>query len=329
MSPLQANISEALLPDLTGVTVHEKWLNCAADYPWYPLPWLMLADPANKASIQKAALWFADEQKLHWLLHAKPWHNDTWLEEQVKTIKEPTDRVEEANESSAMTAEASRGTDTRDDYKVEAPQPGDYEPANATVADTALTGLAVDMDEIVNESAVSAENNETRLPEEPEVSHEAEEEAIETIAVDMNSVSTGSELAPNEPATVDAHPTVSEPLAFEPFHSVDYFASQGIKLELPPEPQDKFDRQLKSFTQWLKTMKKVSIQETVETDPAVEAQANASVSGKEIITEAMAQVLEMQGKNQKAAEVYEKLLLMYPEKSVFFAARIEELKNKQ
>ena len=77
-------------------------------------------------------------------------------------------------------------------------------------------------------------------------------------------------------------------------------------------------------------MKKVTVQEPSRvTDPVVEAQANASVSGKEIITEAMAQVLEKQGKYQKAVEIYEKLLLLHPEKSSFFAARIEELKNKQ
>ena len=116
-------------------------------------------------------------------------------------------------------------------------------------------------------------------------------------------------------------------MLFEPYHSVDYFASMGIKVDLSEVPKDTFDRQLKSFTQWLKTMKKVTIPEAATADPLVEAQANQSNVNKEIITEAMAQVLVKQGKQEKAAEIYQKLLLLHPEKSVFFAAQIEQLKN--
>ena len=335
MSPLQANISEALLPDLTGVTVHEKWLNCANEYPWYPLPWLMLATPDNSASIQKAGLWFSDEQRLHWLLHSKPWQQDKWLEEQLKTFDEtPTTALEEAElqETTPINEAVFANTNPEKEIGIiEPPQPEDYQAPGTTVAESAVNSIAIDLDDAVN----GVHATETGIQESEEIKPVpvAEEHAIEVVAADLN-----SSLANNVPEAINketvplahAPALVAEPLAFEPFHSVDYFASQGIKLELPPEPTDKFDRQLKSFTQWLKTMKKVTVQEPSRvTDPVVEAHANASVSGKEIITEAMAQVLEKQGKHQKAVEIYEKLLLLHPEKSAFFAARIEELKNKQ
>ena len=51
---------------------------------------------------------------------------------------------------------------------------------------------------------------------------------------------------------------LDEAMLFEPMHMVDYFASQGIKLTEEVQTADKLGKQLKSFTEWLKTMKKDS-----------------------------------------------------------------------
>ncbi|HEY6502784.1 MAG TPA: hypothetical protein VIZ28_02305, partial [Chitinophagaceae bacterium] len=40
------------------------------------------------------------------------------------------------------------------------------------------------------------------------------------------------------------------PLTFEPYHTIDYFASQGIKFKEEEKPKDQFGQQLKSFTEW-------------------------------------------------------------------------------
>src|SRR5690349_19524095 len=52
--------------------------------------------------------------------------------------------------------------------------------------------------------------------------------------------------------------TTHSEITFEPFHTVDYFASQGIKLSQKDIGTDSFSKQLKSFTEWLKTMKKIA-----------------------------------------------------------------------
>lgn len=121
-------------------------------------------------------------------------------------------------------------------------------------------------------------------------------------------------------------------LLFEPFHTVDYFASQGIKLKDEDKPQDKFGQQLKSFTQWLRTMKRLPVTEIVKnTEPGaekkVEEMAAHSLQEKEVITEAMAEVWEKQGNNIKAIDIYGKLSLLEPAKSAYFAAKIEALKK--
>ena len=45
-----------------------------------------------------------------------------------------------------------------------------------------------------------------------------------------------------------------------------------------------------------------------------------------IVSETMAKLYATQGNTKKAKKVYEKLILIYPEKNTYFAARISELK---
>jgi hypothetical protein len=133
--------------------------------------------------------------------------------------------------------------------------------------------------------------------------------------------------------TITETAAAKEDMLFEPYHTIDYFASQGIKLsKIEPEPQDKLGKQLKSFTEWLKSMKKlpqVSVNKILaenEESQVVEA-ASHSIETKEVITETMAEVFEKQGLYEKATEVYRKLSLLNPAKSAYFASRIEALKQ--
>jgi len=52
-----------------------------------------------------------------------------------------------------------------------------------------------------------------------------------------------------------------------------------------------------------------------------------SVKEMEIVTERLAEIYVLQGLKDKAIEVYEKLILKYPEKNIYFAKKIEELKK--
>lgn len=124
-----------------------------------------------------------------------------------------------------------------------------------------------------------------------------------------------------------------EALLFEPYHTVDYFASQGIRFREEEKPKDKFGQQLKSFTEWLKTLKKVPVSELVKKEEPVAEKnvvemAEKSVADREVLTEAMAEVWEKQGNMAKAIEIYGKLSLLEPAKSIYFAAKIEDLKKQ-
>jgi hypothetical protein len=129
----------------------------------------------------------------------------------------------------------------------------------------------------------------------------------------------------------DEKANLDEAMLFEPMHMVDYFASQGIKLTDEVQMADKLGKQLKSFTEWLKTMKKVHVDNEAETpekaDTNVQVLAENSNTEPEVLTESMAEVFARQGKMGKASEVYQKLSLLNPAKSTYFAAKLENLKG--
>ena len=119
------------------------------------------------------------------------------------------------------------------------------------------------------------------------------------------------------------------PVKANPFHTVDYFASQGIKAD----EQDKMTYRVRKFTDWLKQIKVKNPQPQdlgtdVETEKLIETIAATSNEQKDIVTEAMAEVLVKQGKLDKAVQLYKKLGLLNPDKSAYFAAKIDSLNNK-
>lgn len=128
-----------------------------------------------------------------------------------------------------------------------------------------------------------------------------------------------------------------EPLLFEQELTQiqkDYFAAQGIEIDLSKVPQDKFTKQLRSFTAWLKVLKQTDTTPNLaemgeEQEKAITAIAEKANKTEDVITESMAEIWEKQGNNRRAIATYQKLSFIFPEKSVYFASRIEQLKQKK
>ncbi len=165
------------------------------------------------------------------------------------------------------------------------------------------------------------------------------EELVSPISADTGSEETANVKEENLPESTNssskkelAKEIESREFEFEPLHTIDYFASQGIIIREEALMDDKLGKQVKSFTDWLKSMKKLHPGKLPEQNEVVERiiQSSAELSNEDagILTEAMAEVLLKQGKKGKAIEMFEKLSLMNPSKSIYFAAKIESLKNK-
>ena len=147
--------------------------------------------------------------------------------------------------------------------------------------------------------------------------------------------------APLQPISfnLSKEPVTEDTITFEPLHTSDYFASVGIKLSEEAKPVDRLGQQMKSFTEWLKTMKKIHAEQFAETGSApqsaaqtneqhIQQLAEASNKDGEVVTEAMADVLVQQGRVGKAIAVLEKLSLLNPGKITYFAAKINQLKEQ-
>lgn len=208
----------------------------------------------------------------------------------------------------------------------------------------------VDFEESKEYSATDFEQEKEKSPDIPDVSERETEqtqpeeyvvEEVERLDIDAEEEMS----APDEQKMEESiervleqeeqqikEPSTNNDLVFEPYHTVDYFASQGIKLSQEETSKDKFGKQLKSFTEWLKTMKRLKATEISKeidssTETKVQHLAADSVHEADVVTEAMAEVWIKQGNKEKAIETYNKLGLLNPSKKAYFAGLIENLKR--
>lgn len=225
------------------------------------------------------------------------------------------------------------------------------EPAPAPAKEQETPALAETPEAVINEPVTTAPEAEDTDLTETEILIPGVSEPISLVEeppAPVPAAETAHPEAAPEPAAGEASPlpatalpdsfkpviSESEEPVFEPYHTIDYFASQGIKLR-QEDLKDKLGMQLKSFTEWLRSMKRIApvvpetpapnaFDETLQ--QSIQEIAGHSVEGKEVITEAMAEVWLKQGSKQKAIAIYEKLSLLNPAKSTYFATRIDQIK---
>ena len=177
---------------------------------------------------------------------------------------------------------------------------------------------------------------ETNTVEENSGNTERQTDDLNTESASEIAVSAGQEInespfsIPHLP-DLKEEPTETE-LKFEPYHTIDYFASQGIKYVPEEKPPDRFGQQLKSFTEWLKILKRLPQTEILNisnnsSEEKIQQLADHSINEGEVVTETMAEVWLKQGNKEKAIEIYNKLSLLNPDKSTYFASLAEQLKN--
>ena len=124
----------------------------------------------------------------------------------------------------------------------------------------------------------------------------------------------------DEPSSEGGKPPKAGKLVRKVAKSAKKQADRNIAQETPtierPQPS------LSPFTSWLKNLTGSDYVHPYEDDFAVE---QAAGPGKEGISETFADLLAAQGYKDQAREMYLKLMEKYPEKSGFFAAKIEAL----
>lgn len=110
-----------------------------------------------------------------------------------------------------------------------------------------------------------------------------------------------------------------------------------------PDVEEEYSPMKGSYIEWLKSMRPVE-DENATADLSKDTSSEQKTQQKEeivveqntrkeddlfggIITETLAQLLANQGQIEKAISMYERLSLIFPDKSAFFAAKIKQLKS--
>mgnify|MGYP003575902997 CR=1 FL=1 len=291
------------------------------DYPYSAVGQILLAKKLSDTGAQnfdeqggKASLYFHDPVWAGWLLRQRD-TSDRHVFEEVQPVNETPHFVFNSLPA-AETVEAP--ADTPPWEETAAPAPGEQQPVVLEQPGAVNEFEPLREEPVIDQTAAREEPpapaqpvQETPLPvPPPDTQHPA-------------------------PETLQPTPETPSDLDFEPYHTIDYFASLGIKLKPEELAKDKLGQQLKSFTDWLRSMKKIGPAQAAGTESEMDDLTNKSIQkiaefsneAKEIITEAMAEVWAKQGHTEKAVSIYEKLSLLNPSKSSYFAARIEALKS--
>lgn len=298
MNPSMTQLSAALTgkTDLAQLSLSELQ-QLASQYPyWGPVQVLIAGKLAQEESeelndqLERSMLYLANPLRLQQLLKPEPFLT-------------PDDDTDAADETWTVAV-------TND-------QPAITAPAFAAELEQPATLEEVVVQEEKTDTVSIEENKEEQAPEVP----------VTAVHMDEPSPAKTGQVIPTLPGMENA----SMELSFEPYHTVDYFASQGIRIREEDKNPDRFSRQLRSFTEWLKTMKRLPTGEAVVGSPTDERKvvqlAEHSIQDRDVLTEAMAEVWEKQGDYAQAIRIYEKLSLLDPGKSSYFAAKIDQLKH--
>ncbi len=252
-------------------------------------------------------------------------NNPLWLDYLLNSYKTAEPLVPAKEEIPGMEQELIEAT--KEDRSAEVPLAMDEQRIRESIIDEVETNSSTEeLQPFKNDFFVSSEDS--GAPAEHLTENNA---AVET--QNPEPMESTNELPISIPPLPDLNEQPAETeLTFQPYHTVDYFASQGIKFIPEEKPVDRFGKQLKSFTEWLKTMKRLPQSEVPKitdlvSEQKVEQMAEHSIDRGEVITETMAEVWVKQGNKEKAIETYNKLSLLNPDKSAYFASLAEQVKN--
>lgn len=294
------------------------------------LAWKLSHSDTNDSNekVNKAALYFNNPLWLHLLLYG---NSATTRNIHIENVSSDTEIID----STEIQTDNPIGEMNDSDFKEEFSSLSSI-PATEELVDNIAEAKQANANHSVDETTfVDHTFSETNHLTEPALQADQDESLNPAFtnsesSDDQSSASESTDLLPDsqdqESSVKDSSPS------FEPFHTVDYFASQGIKLQQAELGKDKLGQQLRSFTEWLRSMKRLPQSEMEApiddiTQRSISRIAEHSIEEKEVLTEAMAEVWTKQGNREKAITIYHKLSLQNPSKSAYFAAKIEQLNS--
>ncbi len=138
---------------------------------------------------------------------------------------------------------------------------------------------------------------------------------------------------PTEPVTGQSElnqlVSADEPDVFNLVFPTEYQLEkpEETSMEITQSIQNKPDKKQTLIAKFLEAQPKMPLVKVQESESAMESQKQKEMESDDFVTETLASIYAQQGYNKKAIQIFEKLSLKYPEKSTYFAAQIEKIKN--
>ena len=300
----------------------EQLQHLVSEYPYFPVANFLLSQKLKSANSnnfiaqsQKTILFYANPLLLNLKLNQQ---EDFILDDEDELFKEIEEPTPEIGQSSEHTANDSIITNPVTD------------PAEmVTEVIEEMAGVSRETDALT-EAFLQEINNTEPKKEDKQVEHSKNEipEVIDEHERMFRNIKAMLDDSANE---ADADVENAE-IPMDPYYTIDYFASQGIKLDLDQSPGP-IGQKLKKVYPMVEAYEKAWAgrcnrrNRDRETEADIQKIADSSNTVKEVVTEAMASVLEKQGKKDKAIELYTKLSFLNPDKSTYFADKIKYIKR--
>jgi hypothetical protein len=247
-------------------------------------------------------------------------------------------------------------------FEVEEDEEAELDTDDEEMKDEEDDKLSYDDDEQIQEIIAKATQN---LESHGEIIPKLQPEAIKEVKTEEKKTAPVETSTPVEQPLMPAGDTKNEEGLIQPLYSEDYFLHQGIPVsEKIPEETDQMQQPQKakslmvvmSFSEWLihfktkgerekeeqedqkalKTMWQkeklaAALEEENEEIPenVFEMAVNSITKEEDLASESLAEIMIKQGKHDKAIDMYRKLSLRNPQKSAYFARKIEGLQKER
>lgn len=306
----KTNLKQVPLTELKEIT---------HNYPYFTLAQLLLTvkmkeedSPEYPQQLQKTALNFQNPQWLHFQLES--------LEQSLKEHASEETTVETMEPSTEMSENLWDATQAQATYESDLQEELSITEEDETT-DTQSFSKEIPLQPIAPEQEKDSTSEEDTTIEPGDKKEDTHTPSRLSAMLEAQAIAFKTAEAPKEKLAFDSPALL---------HTKDYFASIGITADNTLNTD--FGHKVKRFSDWLKQMKSIGVQGIdkqidPKEDKIISQKADDSNKSAAILTEAMVDVLVQQGKKEEAVEILEKLSLLKPEKSSYFASLIHNLKN--